>query len=58
MEKHLDQRVYVKHLEYLGLLEPDQPTYFAHQDHIRQMEAEFTPLERRLIRNSLGLNDN
>lgn len=36
-----------------GLLDPDQPTETAHRDHVAAMEADFAPLERRLIRRAL-----
>lgn len=38
-----------------GLLDPDQPTPWGHLVHLRRMEAEFRPQERRLIRAVLGL---
>jgi hypothetical protein len=37
----------------LGLLDPEQPTEWAHLQHERAMSAEFTPIERRLIRGVL-----
>lgn len=40
-----------------GLLDPDQPTEYAHYRHIRAMRAEFTPIERQLIRAALGLGN-
>ena len=55
MKVTFDQRWHLALLEDLGLLEPDEPTIAAHEDHIERMESEFTPLERRLIRADLGL---
>ena len=42
-------------LEEFGLLDPGQPTKLAHKKHEKAMTAEFTGLERRMIRYSLGL---
>ena len=39
-----------------GVLEPDQPTDVSHALHLRAMQAKFTPRERRLIRDALGLD--
>ncbi|HBO13353.1 MAG TPA: hypothetical protein DD491_11265 [Halieaceae bacterium] len=39
--------------EAAGLIDPGQPTETAHRDHVRAMEAELSPLERRLIRREL-----
>lgn len=33
-----------------GLLEPDEPTEWAHKQHIDKMQAEFAPVERHMIR--------
>ena len=33
-----------------GLLEPGQPTRAAHRRYVEKMQAEFTPLERQVIR--------
>jgi len=38
-----------------GLLDPDQPTEWSHQQYTQQMQAEFTPQERQIIRFELGL---
>jgi hypothetical protein len=42
--------------EAFGLLDPGQPTPWAHYKYLRRMEADFTPMERRLIRSALGLD--
>ena len=42
-------------LRSLGLLDPDQPTRWSHLEYRRRMQADFTPTERSLIRESLGL---
>ena len=38
-----------------GLLDPDQPTPQAHARYRHDLFAEFTPMERAMIRSSLGL---
>lgn len=40
-------------LDQLGLLDQGQPTFSAHQNHVSRMERDFTPTERRMIRNTL-----
>ena len=37
----------------LGILAPDHPSPVAHADRIARLSADFTPLERRLIRTTL-----
>lgn len=37
-------------LDDKGLLDPDQPTAYSHAAHVAEREAEFTPLERRMLR--------
>ena len=52
-EAEWEARLRDKRLLDDGLLDPDQPTETAHRDHVRKMEAEFSPLERRLIRHEI-----
>ena len=40
-------------LHEIGTLEPEHPSPVAHADRIARLEAEFTPLERRLIRTQI-----
>lgn len=47
-----------RQLEENGLLDPDQPTETAHVEYTRAMRREFTPLERQLIRQALGISPN
>lgn len=42
-------------LEHDGLLDPDQPTETAHLAYRARLFAEFTPLERAMIRSQLGM---
>jgi len=42
-------------LRELGLLDPDQPTPWAHLQERERLTAEFTSMERALIRDALGL---
>jgi hypothetical protein len=42
-------------LRELGLLDPDQPTRWVHLQERERLTAEFTPTERALIRDALGL---
>jgi hypothetical protein len=42
-------------LRELGLLDHDQPTRWAHLQERERLTAEFTPMERALIRDALGL---
>lgn len=48
-----DWEIHELELEQLGLLDPDQPTEGAHRRYVEKMEADFTPVERRLIRAAL-----
>lgn len=52
-EAELEARVRDQRLQDDGLLDPDQPTETAHKDHVRRMKDQFTPTERRLIRDQL-----
>ena len=51
----LDEYMHERMLLETGLLEPGQPTRLAHEQHTARMSAPFRPLERRLIRDMLGL---
>ena len=42
-------------LRELGLLDAGQPTRWSHLQERERLEAEFTPTERALIRDALGL---
>ena len=49
-QEHYDGWRRDREIEEFGLLEPGQPTETAHIEHVRAMQAEFSPAERRLIR--------
>jgi len=46
-----------EHLIKAGLLDPDEPTRWSHLQHQRRMQAEFTPIERQMIRTILGMTN-
>lgn len=49
-DSEIEMRWRDQQLEENGLLDPDQPTETATIDYQRRMRAEFTPIERQMIR--------
>lgn len=49
-DARLDAEIEEWTLREVGLIEPDQPTAISHARYVERMEAEFTPIERRIIR--------
>jgi len=58
--KELKKIVKSQDMDYAGICDPGQPSKEAQELYKRSMEAEFNPMERRLIRYELnieGLSD-
>lgn len=52
-DAELEARIRDQRLQNDGPLDPGQPTETVHKDHVRRMRSEFSPTERRLIRDQL-----